>query len=219
MPNFWFASLYRINTTCYYIVLPTGPMICPTDEIQNNQSISPFRKRPSLPAYTPASAGSPLVWTAEEARRKSVENVFRYGFNEQFWRHGIVISQGNKMSVSKDDAIRRLDSLRRHLGRRMFGNKWREKAQITFVLFQHGSRETFNEHYHALLGIGGDHEWTDFGIAMAINLIEGMRHRRRSPNRRWEKIAHVDWNWARGNRYHSYVGRFANKRPDNWEII
>lgn len=149
----------------------------------------------------------------------TVKAAFQHSFNEQFWRHGIVISQGNGMSVSKEEAIRRLDSIRRHLGRKMFGNHWRNKAKIKFVLFQHGSTATDDGHYHALLGIEGDHDWSDFRIAMTIQSIERMRHWRRGADRHWEKPAHVDWNWEKSNRYHGYVSRFANIRPDDWDVI
>jgi hypothetical protein len=149
-------------------------------------------------------------------RFQSIKDAFQHGFNEHFWRHGIVISQGNGMSISKEEAVRRLSTIRRHLGRAMFGNLWRQVGLIRFVLFQHGSRESDNLHFHALLGIGGEHNWSDFRIAMEILSIENERRRTAKP---WEKPAHVDWNWDHGNRYHSYVSRFANKRPDDWEII
>jgi hypothetical protein len=154
-----------------------------------------------------------------QIRFPTLTDAFRRSFNERFWRHGIVISQGNGMNVPRDEAVRRLDSIRHHLARKMFGNHWREKAKITFVLFKHGSSATEDEHYHALLGIAGNHEWSDFRIAMTVKSIEFMRHRRRKPNRHWEKMAHVDWDWEKGNRYHRYVSRFANKRPDDWYLI
>jgi hypothetical protein len=149
----------------------------------------------------------------------SLKEALQKGFNERFWRHGIVISQGNGMNVPKDEAVRRLNSIRWHLGRKMFGNHWREKAKIAFVLFQHGSSASGDQHYHALLAIAGKHDWLDFRIGLTLKSMELMRHLRRSADRHWEKMAHVDWDWDKGNRYHSYVARFANKRPDEWYII
>jgi hypothetical protein len=154
-----------------------------------------------------------------DQRFSSITDAFQNGFNERYWTHGIVISQGNGMNVSREEAIERLNCIRRHLGRKMFGNHWREKAKITFALFQHESAKTRDEHYHALLHVGGDHNWSDFRIGMTITSIEWMRDWRGSVDRHWEKRAHVDWNWEKANRYHSYVSRYANKRPDSWQII
>ena len=109
--------------------------------------------------------------------------------------------------------------IRRHLLRKMFGNRWRQKAKATFVVFQHGSRATGDAHFHAVLGIDGAHDWSDFRIGLTIKSIELMQHMRMARVRPWEKMAHVDWNWAKGNQYHSYISRFANKRPDDWFII
>jgi hypothetical protein len=153
-----------------------------------------------------------------EERFATAQDALQRGLNEKFWRHGIDISQGNGMNVSEKEATRRLNSIRRHLGRQMFGNHWREKGKIVFMVFGHGSRKSDDEHYHALLGIRGDHNWSNFKIAMTIKSIELMRHLR--TERYWEKMAHVDWDWKKkGNRYHGYVGRFANSRPDDWKII
>jgi hypothetical protein len=121
------------------------------------------------------------------------------------------------MNVSKEEAVRRLNCIRRHLGRKMFGNHWRGK--IVFALFQHGSKDADDQHFHAVVGFLADHDWSDDQIADAIKQIEEARHCRRSADRLWEKMAHVDWNWKKGNRYHSYVGRYAIKRHDEWYII
>ena len=72
-------------------------------------------------------------------RSSSLKEAFQKGFNETYWRHGIVISQGNGMSVSKDEAFQRLNNIRRLLLRKMFGNHWRTKGKINFMIFQHGS--------------------------------------------------------------------------------
>ena len=153
-----------------------------------------------------------------QKRFQSVTDAYQHGFNEHYWRHGIVISQGNRMSVSLDDALRRFDKIRRYLSRKMFGNGWRKKGKINMVIFQHGSRDTCDAHFHGLLGIEGDHGWSVFRIAMTIRSRELMlKMRQRTLG--WEKMAHVDWNWEKGNRYHSYISRFANKRPDDLYVI
>jgi hypothetical protein len=157
-------------------------------------------------------------WTPRESSRVRLGEAFQSSFKEDYWRHGIVISQGSGMSVSKDEAFRRLEIIVRHLLRRMFGNRWRKKGKANFVVFQHGSMQSGDAHFHALLGIDGHHSWSDFRIAMTIKSIELARHLRGAAPR-WEKMAHVDWNWAKGNRYHSYVGRFANKRHDDWWVL
>ena len=54
----------------------------------------------------------------------------------------------------------------------MFGNNFRKRAKIEFLTFKQGSRATFNQHYHALMAIEGDHNWSDEQIAKAINEIE-----------------------------------------------
>ena len=154
-----------------------------------------------------------------QQRFPNVKEAFQHGFNEQFWTHGIVINQGNGMSVSKNEALRRLDFIRRHLLRKMFGNHWREKGKLRFALFEHGAMKTDDAHFHAVLGIEGNHDWSDFRIGMTIKSIEFMRHMRRGAERHWEKMAHVDWDWKKGNKYHSYISRFANTRPDGWYVI
>jgi hypothetical protein len=80
--------------------------------------------------------------TAREAFRHDLHRAFQSSFREDYWRHGIVISQGNGMSVSKDEAFRRLDIIARHLLRKMFGNHWRKKGKANFVVFQHGSMQS-----------------------------------------------------------------------------
>jgi hypothetical protein len=154
-----------------------------------------------------------------QKRFRTLKDAFQCGFNEEFWRHGIVVNQGNGMGVTKEEAVRRLEYIRRHLARKIFGNHWRDKGRIVFAVFQHGSLKTGDEHHHAVMGIEGKHDWSDFRIGMTINSIEFMRHLRRPPKRQWEKMAHVDWNWNKRNRYHGYISRFANKRPDDWQII
>ena len=96
----------------------------------------------------------------------------------------------------------------------MFGNNFRRKgAEIKFLVFEQGSRATFNQHYHALMAIEGDHNWSDERIAQAIMEIDRNRSKRH-----WEKDVHVDFDWIEGNRFHSYVARFAAYDPDSVSV-
>ena len=107
--------------------------------------------------------------------------------------------------MSEAEATRRLNYIRVHLLRAMFGNNFRRKgAEIKFLVFKQGSRATFNQHYHALMAIEGDHDWSDEQIAKAINEIDRNRSKRH-----WEKDVHVDFDWIKDNRFHSYVARYA----------
>ena len=93
----------------------------------------------------------------------------------------------------------------------MFGNNFRRKsAEIIFLRFKQGSREGFNQHFHALMAIEGDHDWSDQQIAEAICEID-----RKRSKRHWEKDVHVDWNWINDNRFHSYVAREAAFNADS----
>ena len=93
----------------------------------------------------------------------------------------------------------------------MFGNNFRRKnAKIDFLVFGQGSRLRFNRHYHALMAIEGDHNWSDQQIAQAISEIERNRLKRH-----WEKDIHVDFDWKNGNRFQSYVARDAAFNADS----
>jgi hypothetical protein len=77
------------------------------------------------------------------------------------------------MSVSEEEARRRLNYLRVQLLRAMFGNSWKRKGgKITFLAFKQGSRERGNQHFHVLMATEGKHNWSDFRIAMKIQTIE-----------------------------------------------
>ena len=102
----------------------------------------------------------------------TVADVWRHAPNPKYWRHGITISQGLGWSVSEAEATRRLNYIRVHLLRAMFGNNFRKRAKIEFLMFKQGSRATFNQHYHALMAIEGDHNWSDEQIAQAIIEID-----------------------------------------------
>jgi hypothetical protein len=151
-------------------------------------------------------------------RFQTAKEAFQFGFNERYWTHGIVVSQGNGMYVSRDEANLRLRCIKRHLLRAIFGNHWRDKGDIQFSVFPHGSFATGDQHFHALMHIRGNHDWSDFRVAMTIRSIEIMRHAQNKATRQkhWEKMAHVDWDWRKDNRYHGYVSRYADKRPDTW---
>jgi hypothetical protein len=141
----------------------------------------------------------------------SIAHAWQHGFNPEYWRHCITISQGLGWSVSEAQATRRLNYIRVHLLKALFGNNFRRKgAEIKFFTFTHGSRATFNQHYHALMAIEGDHNWSDEQIAEAIRKIDCERSKEH-----WEKDVHVDFDWNKGNRFHSYVARYAAYDPDS----
>jgi hypothetical protein len=101
-----------------------------------------------------------------------------------------------------------------HLLKAMFGDNFRRKgAEIKFMVFEQGSRATFNQHYHALMAIEGDHNWSDEQIAKAINEIDRNRSKRH-----WEKDVHVDFGWIKDSRFHSYLARYAAYEPDSVSV-
>jgi hypothetical protein len=67
---------------------------------------------------------------------------------------------------------------------------------------------------HALMGIEGSHDWSDGKIAECVERIESERKRAG-----WEKPAHLDWNWRKGNDFHKYVAREAALQPDSFEFL
>jgi hypothetical protein len=141
----------------------------------------------------------------------SVADVWRHGLNPECWRHGITISQGLDWSVSEVEATKRLNYIRVRLLKAMFGNNFRRKsAKIRFLKFKQGARASFNQHFHALMAIEGDHNWSDQKIAEAIRKIDRNRSKRH-----WEKDVHVDFDWKNGNRFHGYVARKAASDADS----
>src|SRR5262249_9970505 len=142
-------------------------------------------------------------------------DAWRRGLDPDYWRHGISINLGNGMNVSDEEAGRRLNYIRVHLLKMMFGNNFRrQNATIIFLRFRQGSRQCFNQHFHALMAIDGDHSWSDQQIAEAINESDSNRSKRT-----WEKNVHVDCDWREGNRFHSYVAREAAYREDSVWIM
>ena len=100
--------------------------------------------------------------------------------NEEYWRHGITINQGIGWSVSQAEAQRRLNYIRVGLLRRIFGNNFRRiGGKIWFCMFTQGSRKTDNQHFHAVMGIEGHHDWSDQEIAEAIDEIDRSRRNRK----------------------------------------
>ncbi len=129
--------------------------------------------------------------------------------------HCLTLNLGNGMSVSEAEAKRRLNYVRVQLLKAVFGNSWRRKgAAINFFLFEQGSRERGNQHFHVLMRIKGEHNWSDFRIAMKIQSIELWR--KRKP---WEKPAHVDWDWKKGNAFMAYVSRETAGGADRYDIF
>jgi hypothetical protein len=146
-----------------------------------------------------------------DRENSSIADAWQYGLNEHYWRHGITINQGMGWSVSEAEAKRRLNYIRVHLLKAIFGNNFRrKKAKITFLAFKQSAYKTDNQHFHALMAIEGDHSWSDQKIANAINEIECNREKKR-----WEKNVYVDWNWNKGNRFHGYVAREAALDADS----
>jgi hypothetical protein len=148
---------------------------------------------------------------------RSVRDAWERGFNEEFWRWGLVFNQGNEMNVSEDRVKERLRYIKSKLLREIYGNRYRGRARVWFAVFQHGVRQSFDQHYHALMAIDGEsNEWSDSRIAMTIRRIDHELVR----GHRWEKPVHVDCDWYKGNRYHRYVSRFAANRLDGeWFIL
>jgi hypothetical protein len=153
-----------------------------------------------------------------EGRYKSIRDCFSKAFNPNFWRHGLVISQGNDWNVSYHRAKNRLKFVGQRLLRAIFGNRWREKARAYFFLCKHGKRESFNVHWHAMLGIeligSAIMRWSDEKIAVEIAKIDQEFCGHRS-----EKHVHVDCLWENGNRYHSYITRFAGLVEDDFDVF
>jgi hypothetical protein len=149
-----------------------------------------------------------------DLKRGAVLREWAKAINPAYWRHGITINQGNGWSVSEEDVRRRLNYIRVRLLKAMFGNNSGRKGKIHFLVFKQGSTEIGTQHFHALMGIEGLHDWSDGKIAEHIERSESERKRGG-----WEKPAHVDWNWGKGNDFHKYVSREAALQPDSFELF
>ena len=103
-----------------------------------------------------------------DKRYTSIKHAWECGLNEHFWRWGLVFNQGNEMNVTEHRVKDRLRVVASRLLRKIYGNRYRDKAKVRFLAFRHGVAESFNEHYHALMAIEGEpHEWSDDKIALA----------------------------------------------------
>jgi hypothetical protein len=157
----------------------------------------------------------PCTEERQRFQQKAISRVFGSDLNGRYWRHCITLNLGNGMSISEEEAKRRLNYLRVQLLKAMFGNSWRRKGgKIAFLVFKQGSRERENQHFHVLMAIEGKHNWSDFRIAMKIRSIELWR-----PRKRWEKPAHVDWDWKKGNVFMAYVSRETPRGTDRYDIF
>jgi len=145
----------------------------------------------------------------------TIKAAFRYGINENFWRHGLTISQVNEFNVAEQTVKDRLNYIRSHLLREMYGNNWRRKGCIHFLVFKHGSKGSFNEHYHALMGIDTCHNWSDARIAETIMSVDASNNK----SQPWRKTIHVDHEWNKNNQFHSYVSRFVQEGLGDYFII
>jgi hypothetical protein len=149
----------------------------------------------------------------------SVPAAFRFGMNEEVLRWGLVFSQGNGWNVTENRVKERLRFIASGLLRKIYGNRHRDKAKIHFIVFKHGSRDCFNEHFHALMWFDGQpHGWSDFRVAMTLKELD----RKFIGTSKSEKPVWVDWDWTNDNRYHSYVSRFEQTKrgpSDNWFIM
>jgi hypothetical protein len=145
----------------------------------------------------------------------TVADAFQNGFNESYWRHAIVFSEGNEWNVTETSVRGRLKYLKSRLARTIFGNRWRHKGKIIFFIFKHGADVNFNAHYHALMGIEGSHDWSDQQIADTLRCIDSEL----IGCRRYEKPIHVDHDWKKGNHMHSYVSKYVQHGSDGYFII
>jgi hypothetical protein len=80
--------------------------------------------------------------------------------NEEYWRHGITISLGNRMSVSLSEAqVRdRLRYIALRLKRRIWGNNHDKQRKIEFFVFRH---RWINKHKRQEEKKTGSANWSD----------------------------------------------------------
>lgn len=69
--------------------------------------------------------------------RDPLSDAWRFGLDEHHWRHGITISLGNGLNVSKEQATRRLQYIALRLKRRLWGHRDEKQQQIDFIVFKH----------------------------------------------------------------------------------
>jgi hypothetical protein len=66
---------------------------------------------------------------------RSFKDACEHGFNESFWRWGLVFNQGNDMNVSADRVKARLRFIASKLLRKIYGNRHRDKATVRCNFF------------------------------------------------------------------------------------
>jgi hypothetical protein len=151
--------------------------------------------------------------------------AFANAIDPSYWRHGITINQGLGWNVSESNAKQRLNYIRMELLRAIFGNNFRGKGNIHFLVFTQGASQNGNQHVHALMAIEGKHDWSDLRIAQCIQSIEFRRERKI-----WEKLAHVDWDWKKGwegekdkyykgDNFHRYVAREIYSNTESYYVL
>lgn len=169
----------------------------------------------NLPVQSPPSSSDQLAFYQRDFR--SVREVFQHGLNENFWRWGLVFNQGNGWNVSENSVRERLRMIASDLLRTIYGNRFRNKAKLRFVVFRHGSSKSFDEHYHALMGFEGEPpHWSDDLIKLRIEATDW------TMTNDYTKLVHVDIVSKDGNRYHSYVSQFEQQGrsgSDNWFFL
>jgi hypothetical protein len=60
------------------------------------------------------------------------------------WRWGLVFNQGNGMNVTEERVRERLRTIAGRLLRKMYGNHYRSRGNVRFIVFQHGSPKRHN---------------------------------------------------------------------------
>ena len=144
----------------------------------------------------------------------SVEDAWSHGLNEHAWRHGLVFNAGNEMNVTPDRCRERLWFIGAQLLRKMFGNQYRKRGGVTFLAAQEGSRKSYNQHFHVLMMIDGNHGWDDERVAQEIKQIDSQFLWRD------EKPVKIDYDWQKENRYHSYTTKLLQRPSDtDWFMI
>ena len=154
----------------------------------------------------------------------SIEDAWSQSINEDYWRHGLIISQGNGMNVSADRCRERLKFIASRLLRAIYGNKYKRlghKVQF-IVVAEEGWKKSHNTHqyhlhHHILMSVTGDHGWNDFDIRSAILKIDELFLKTHGWD--WEKRIQVDCNWKKTNRYHSYsTDTIQRGGQDDWNV-
>jgi hypothetical protein len=99
---------------------------------------------------------------------QTVKKAWAESINPNYWRHGLVINQGNGMNVSIERCQSRLKFIAYRLLRMIFGNKYKHKGNVKFIVAGEGSKKSYNTHYHVLMAVEGDHGWSGFRIKMTV---------------------------------------------------